>query len=607
MNTTLARDCPPPAKFRAALWWIVAGSALLRLLLVARVYEPLAFWAGDPRTYADILDGLVRGHADSAMWVWPPGLPAAALPFRWAVDSAIALHAASWLAGVALPALLVACARRTALVVPFGVAAFVSAFFPEAAQAAAWPLPATVAVLGSVAAAVCLERAVRTGSLPWAGLGGVAVAWGALARPEVAISAPLFALVALIGRRAAWRPVAAYGVVGLLLLGPYVVAFHGASGVWGLSIKPQLNVLKEQVYARSDDFGSRRVEWDAFLDANRNDEGRIDPRAIAELADTRGYFFGSESPGRTAANVAYAFRRNAWWVNGLWGVGLLGLLLGRSGRRERAYALATAAPIVSVAMLYPPVERYALVAIPALGLGVGMAVDAVRPRLGRRQGAGLVLAGVALAVVGSVETFELTRDSHWKGRYGEYLVARARGDGAAAEAIVREAIEMDPRVAEAHETLGALLQDRGDWAAAEQAFREGVARGGTPVSLAALCARSGRTDEAISLMEPLRRSPPETADYWSLRGHLAMSARDFADAAASFAMSESLGGPADLLGINRARALVPLGRVDEARHLLLRARESADPDVREAAESDLERLERALSELPSPPDAPSSP
>ncbi len=575
----------------ASPWTIVAAGAVVRLIALVRAYEPLDKWRGDPRTYADILEALLDGRVDPAMWVWPPGLPAAAIPFRFIIGTGPALNLVAWVAGVAALAILVATGRRLGSMIPFGAAAVVLAFFPESVLAAARPLPGSLAILGSLGAVIGLEAAVRSGRLRWAAVAGLAGAIATLSRPETAISMPLYALIALLARGRPWKAVLVCTAVFTLAVAPYAIAFRNASGVWGLSIKPHINILKIQVYGEGGDFADRRVRWDAYQEQFSDSEGRLDPRPVVEAANPAEYFLGPDAARTTVSNFAYAFRRDPFWVNLLWIVGIGGLILGKRPLRERAYGLVFALPVVSAAMLFPPVERYALITVPAFGYGVGCAIDRIRHRLGPASRPIWAVAVGLLAILGTIEATRQLATYQWQGRYGEFLAERARGNLGEAEAILREAISVDRSNPAPHEALGALLRDRGDLPGALAAFVASVECGGNPVPLAAMYARAGRMNEAKDLIAPLRASPPDSPDYWSVVGHLAMMSRDWSRADESFAKSESFGGPGDVLSLNRGHALVRAGRPGEASDMFRRAAESANPAVRREAADALADLE----------------
>jgi len=443
-------------------WWIVGAGAAVRAIVLARTWEPSDAWRGDPRTYSDILEGLLAGRIDPATWIWPPAFPIAAAPIDLVFGPAVALHAIAWISGVATLALLVACGRWLRRPLPFGVAAFVLAFHPEAVLASARPLPGAFALLATVGAAAGLEASARGRGGRWAAAGGVAAAAAALSRPETAASIPLYATVALAARRSSARAVALWVTVAAVAIAPYAVGFRNAAGTWGLSLKPHLNVLKLETYAGGADFGERRVLWDSLLERFADADGRLDPRRVVEASDAGAYFLRPRIFRTAAANFAYAFRRDPLWSNLLWLGGLAGLAVGRGAGRERLYAVASATPVLAVAALFPPVERYALVVLPALGLGAGFAIERLRPRLRRVPRPVRAAAVCALAGLGAVEAVRASADAHWTGRYGEFLAAQAKGDLAEAEVILREAMRLDPGRPEPHEHLASLLRERGD-------------------------------------------------------------------------------------------------------------------------------------------------
>jgi Flp pilus assembly protein TadD len=160
-----------------------------------------------------------------------------------------------------------------------------------------------------------------------------------------------------------------------------------------------------------------------------------------------------------------------------------------------------------------------------------------------------------------------------------------------ADRLLRDALQLDPANPEIHEVLGSLLDRRGDVEGAVASFRTSVRLGGNAVILASYLAKIGRLDEAEDAIVPVRGSPPETADYWSLEGNLAFAKQDWLRAADLFEKAERLGAPVHLSAYNRGLALVRGGRPEEARPHLLRALETEDPALRESAANCLALIE----------------
>ena len=94
--------------------------------------------------------------------------------------------------------------------------------------------------------------------------------------------------------------------------------------------------------------------------------------------------------------------------------------------------------------------------------------------------------------------------------------ARARGDTASAEQCFREALSLEPRLAEASNNLGAILQRAGDLARAEHCFRDALAArpafNAARANLATTLRQLGRLDEAQGECLHVLRASPADAD-----------------------------------------------------------------------------------------------
>jgi hypothetical protein len=170
-------------------------------------------------------------------------------------------------------------------------------------------------------------------------------------------------------------------------------------------------------------------------------------------------------------------------INALWIAGVAGLVFpGRRGRREAVLAAISGTPLLVVPLLFTPVERYALVALPAFAWGTATVVERLARRLPstgwRRIAVGVV---AALATFGGITgSLRGARNSHWVGRSGEFHVAMGRRDFAEAERYVLEALRVDAENAEVHEALAGLRFQEGNLAAAERALLDARRCGADP-------------------------------------------------------------------------------------------------------------------------------
>ncbi len=410
---------------RSRPWMVPALVALagiiLRAVVLLRTIEPPETWGGDPKTYLEILDGLLAGRPTPEMWIWPPGYPVLAIPLRPLLGSGAALQAISFITGAATPVILLLAGRRPGLRLTATIAAWIVAFHPEAVYASALPLSGAPALFLSVLAALALETTIRTRSRRWAVTAGAAGGLAILCRPEIALSVLLYGVIGWLVSREARRRIIGYGLITLLIVAPYVVGLHHVSGAWALTLKSQFNFLKQSVYRGRSDFVEARVVWDEYAERFEDENGELDPRKLAQGFDTRRFFTSREPYAAWPRNVRLAFHRNPLLINLFWIAGLVGLLLGgRDGRRARVLALASAAPLAAIPVMYTPIARYSLIAVPGFAWGVGSGIAELHRRWGllrrRPAAAGVLALGLLVGTAGIVGAMRRSRDAHWIGR-----------------------------------------------------------------------------------------------------------------------------------------------------------------------------------------------
>jgi tetratricopeptide (TPR) repeat protein len=244
---------------------------------------------------------------------------------------------------------------------------------------------------------------------------------------------------------------------------------------------------------------------------------------------------------------------NSALENLLWLSGVVGLVTwGRTGRREAALAAFSGTPLLVIPLLFPPIDRYAIVALPAFALGAASCLDRIRrfPLLSNALLAGIGIVGFAGSFRGAIEY-------HWRGRSAEFRVAMEKGDLPAAEKFLHEGLVLDPKNPLVYESLGDVHAKRGNPEAAEQAYMEAVKIGGDPVRLASALGEMGHVRQAEQLILPLRVSPPDNPDYWILEGNLAMAKKDGRFAAHCFLRALEAGADSSLVlpFLQMARAL----------------------------------------------------
>jgi hypothetical protein len=473
-------------------WAILALGIGVRAVLLAKMAEPSDIWCGDPETYVKVQDALRRGVLIPRAWIWPPGYPLLAIPLSWIFGAGASLVIVSFVAGAALPALPMIAGKLAGLPLRGKLAALVIAVHPEAALASARPLSESPALFLAIATVVALEIACRKDAPRWGAAAGALGGLAVLTRPEFVLTIALLGVFVLTSRTLATHRrvllVATFGALAALFVLPYLIALHNASGRWALSLKLHYNVEKCTVYQEGKDFVDKRLRWERFLEEKVLDDGEIDPRRLVAVSRVRRWMLHREMPGFWMSNVVSGFARDPWMINVLWIAGVLGLAFpGRRPRREALLAAISGASLLAVPLLFTPVERYALVALPAFAWGTATVIERLSGRLSSprwRQVALAIALGAAIAggVWGSLRG---ARNSHWTGRSGEFHVAMGRQDFAAAERHILDALRVDPENAEVHEALAGLRFQQGDLAGAERALLEAGRCGADPAETAA--------------------------------------------------------------------------------------------------------------------------
>lgn len=580
---------------------LVTSPLILALVLRAgylvQAYEPPETWRGDPKTYRAIAEGLLRGELISDAWIWPPGYPILGILLSVPGGVSFGLMAASFLSGLALPALALWAGRAAQVPWTGFFAALILATDPTLVDSAARVLsesPQLALLAGSL---IALAAALRTKRHSLAILAGVAGGLSALSRPE---SLPAVALAPIAAVASAAKPFAPrravlasllFGATALLVLAPFLWAFHSASGTWGLSLKLQMNVLKDDAFGRASDYAGARAGWDRELATYQDSEGQLDARRLAAAVSVRDYLSAPGMKAKYLENLRSAWDDADAARRVLWTFGLIGLIWPTpAGRGARWIALATLVPFFVVPVVFAPMDRYGIAAIPGLAWGTGSLLARAQEFLERRvPRSTLVLpvgAGVLLVTLAAVTLPRRAREFHWVPRHFEISAALGAGDLDLAENIVQEGLRIDQTDSRFLDTLGVIRERRGDGQGAEIAYRAALQDGRSPypvIHLAGLLARTGRTDEAKTHLMNLRRNPPEDREYWLLEGHIALLERRWSDAERSYVKAEELGAKDPSASFQHGTALLSLGRLDDATLMFYRASLATDASLRDRA------------------------
>lgn len=579
-------------------WTVIALGAALRFAVWLRMAEAPANWLGDARIYLETTRALAHGGWFAEAWIWPPGYPILSLPLALVAGAPAALSIVSLVAGAMIPLLLFLAMRSLGHPVAGVVAAAIAAFEPEAVLASARPLsdaPAVALLVGAVAllaGAVALAASrLASGRVATFALAGFLGALATLVRPEALLGAAILPVVAATSKPSRAAAVACAVALAVALL-PWVVAFHGATGSWGLSLKPQANLLKAEAYSSAVQYGDVRAAFGRTLETYRDAQGALDVRRFAHAVDVGAFFRSGEFLEHFAGHAVVGWHATPLATRVLGIVGLAGLAVAPIPRRARWLLAASALPFAAVPLFAAPLGRFLLPLLPACAWGLGtLAERALAVSRRRALALGIVAAAlVAGAGLGTVGSWMRSREEMVAARAAEVEAALGEGRFDVAERKLAPALVRFRGRPEFLDLEGRLLDARNRPDDAERAFRAAVRAGGSPLALAGHLARRGRVDEAEAALAPLRASPPESADYWMLAGNLAFVANRFTEAVAAYERAEALGGPAGEIAFNRGAALLQTGDVTGA----LRAWEIA---AREGSPATSARARAAAAEL----------
>ena len=557
---------------------VVAAGIALRVTALVRLASPSADWTGDARVYLRIAEAIPEGRWLAEAWIWPPGYPLAGAVLA-VVGAGPALLAVSMLAGAALPVLALLAGRAAGSPWAGLGAAAVLAFLPAPVIASAQPLSDSFALLLVIAGTMLLVRATSRAHDGTGALAGLVAALAALTRPETLLA---FAALPFAAGPGARRPRIVFAATLLLLLAPYVLAFHSATGVWNVSLKAPLNLLKVGAYSTQPDYAQARAAWGRTLDGLRTADGELDPRRIAEAADAGRFVRDGDFVAWWAEHARDGVAQTPVALRIGFAVSLLALLLPGPGVRWRRIAATVSLPFLAVPVFLVPIGRFTLPLLPAAAWGAGVLLtrlaEGLRPALAR-PAVGVLLAGAAAAslVAVSARTHELL----WNDRAGNVLAAIGEGRLDDADRWMQPFLEDDrPEVLV---LLAQLREAQGRSAEADDAFRRLAGTGASPIPWITRLARTGRAASAEELLAPLLTADAD-AETWMVAGNVAFVNGEYGSAAERFARAEAAGAPAGEAAFNRASALARAGRTAEAREQARRAAEAGPEAVARRAQ-----------------------
>ena len=551
---------PPDTRFTAALLAILAASFLIRLAYIAAqssVDPTYAFPIMDGGYYLDWARALADGEPG------PPGAYYLAPLFPYALAVFLSLfgesfgllyglqHAAT-LAGGGLLALL--SARSAGRAAGLATAGLLVLYHPLA-YFSSRPLSEPPALLLlSIGLLLVSWRGRSNAALAFT---GVCIGLASLARPSFLLVAVFWITAEVVARRLRHAGLLAAGL--LVVLAPvaarnltasgHLVAVSSNAGVTAYhGNSPGALGTYTPVDGLSGSVGSQREEATAFarqqsgldLDAVEADRwwGRQALRArMDEPLGTAGLLlrkaFLLVDSHEHALGQSPALDPNPWrrafplpWAL-LLGLALYGAVArgpaGSGGWRLWSALLATAV----TPLLFYVSSRYrlpvaALLCVPGGAGLVGLVSLFRKPpalrRVGAAAGAGLIaLLSLSLGYMEPSRT--LIRHEAAQGLSNRAYVLRSAGRLDDAEALVREALRLEPSTSVAHLNLGWILEARGRESEAVAAYLEALrlepGRAEAAANLAALLIRRGRPEDAVGHLRRALEHRPSHAQSWT--------------------------------------------------------------------------------------------
>ncbi len=468
-------------------------------------------------------------------------------------------------------------------------------------------LQASLDVVLTSAALLCVTRGLITRRRPWWTAAGVVFGLAVLNRPNMAFGFAGIAVALLITRRV--RPLAL--IVAGLAIGVAPVAIRNVvvSHQWSIRAAFASSHGGLNFY-----IGNRETATGFFhpvpgitpnIKGQAEDARRVAEKALGHPqsdAETSSYFFGLawtwirqhpiDAASLFARKLGYTFSAHhvalphsypyyaydagtmlRFYVIGPWlliPLGLVGLVFFAPPPPRRRDYLIWAAFVpgyaVGVAAFFVA-ERYRLPLLVPLCIGSGAAIDAALRAFGSRRAAALAVPAMALVVLFVLTNWRLPlHDGRWEEglRLAEHLVTIGRYDEAEQLATTLEANA--PRRGVAQYGVGVQLLAAQQAARAlpllQRAFASGLPQSG--YDLAVALQQTGDLAAAAGVIQNIKPSSTDDTEAWLRFGRLAMQVKAPAEAERFFrqavAMQPDQAGARVQYGLN----LLVLGRCDAA-------------------------------------------
>ncbi len=600
-----------PLQAQRSAFASVAAGIVLRAWALYQTVQPVDAWAGDSVVYRDTILGFLRGRIDPDLWVWTPGYPLLCTPLAALLGAPAALHVVSFVAGSAVPLLAFLAGRALGDPVSASVAALALAFSPEVVLASTRPLSDSVALallllsfwlLLRHAAGVAAHskkpaaRGARRRGHAALGLAGAGLVAGlaALSRPESLIAVPILPFLSH-GRRPS-RAHAVFLVSAAAAVLPYVIGLRRESGVWGLSLKPAMNLLKLEVYERSPHYYRARAAWAETMKSVSDANGELIPRKLAEAAAP----FMSFDPGlvleRWFGHLRVGLQQTRVEKIVLAVLGIAGLVLPGPLRPRLAFAVLSL-PFAGVPLFVNPIGRFVLPALPGHAWGLGRLLQFLAKRVAalhpRAAAAAIATGTLLVAGRGIGYSHHEAGESTQKARLVEIEAAINEEELERAERLLGHFLRKTPKSPTGLLLRGRIEDVRGDDAAAEATYREAIAEGASPLAYAEFLMLHERLAEADSVMQRPGAKIPDDVDSWTVCAHIAFRLGRFDDALQAFTAAERIEGPTAESQFNIAIVLDRLGRLAESRACLERVAASGNPALADQARAALKARDAA--------------
>jgi len=428
-----------------------------------------------------------------------------------------------------------------------------------------------------------------------------------LARPNLLLFVPAFALWPLLGKVRPWRALVLFAIPVLVVVGAVTVRNKVVADDWVLiSSQGGINFFignnEESCGAFTPPPGTMSRPEDmndaaTRVQAERALGRKLKPSEASRWWFQRGLTFLAENPGKAARlygtkvsiltnsyevtlNTDFNFRGTFSPLHRLrvpyfgliFAFGVFGLAIGsRGGSPGRSiltiFALATSVSVI----IFFVADWYRLPLVPALAAGAGFAVDRLVSHIRSRRWASLSFGGAA---VGLLLTYSwlpgvgIDRDAVWTQSYHNYgTYYLVEGDAARAAEYFRRALHYKNDNVYALVYLGLAYEKQGQEEAARDCYIRALAMKPDEAEanyyLALNLVRAGNVAGAIPFLEAAATASPGDPDAWRLLGECYFKTQDFANASRALEKAAAL-APLDAdLRVKYATALMATGRYDQ--------------------------------------------